>query len=266
MIPYQCKSALIFLAAASIFLSACGGSKKLADKTMPEGSTLPIAAIKPEAYYQQGINYKSFIGKANMQYQDEKMNQKLISNLKINNNKNIWAQVAAMGGIVEVARAYITPDSLKALLPMNKTAYEMGYQEGLNMIQADLDFSTLQNLFLGNPLITGSKNYTAVAKNSEVHIDLKNGDYDLTIIYDSATQLIKEQLITNKSKDFSCRIQQSNYKPFADKQPFAFERKWDISNKGKKMNLNLEFTKAEIDIPAEVNFRIPESYSIQTIK
>lgn len=258
----------VLLLSCSIFLLAsCGGSKKLGDKTAAQGSKVPLQAIQPEEYYKQILMYKSFFGKANMQITTPKMNQKVIANIKMNHLKNIWSSVSAMGGIVEVVRAYITPDSLKALLPMSKDAYSLSFEEGLSLIQAELEFVSLQNLFLGNPLLTGKSNIKASQTDSStIQVQVAQDGYILTVKYDKETQLIREQQITHAAKKFSCKIQQSNYKPLADKQPFAFNRIIEIDNNGESTRLDLDFSRADIDVPAEVSFRIPDSYTLQTIK
>lgn len=258
---------MLFVAlAGSIFMVSCGGSKNLGDGKAPKGTTIAIPKIKLEDYYHQGINYNSFSGKANLQYQDKKENQKLGATIKMNHLVNIWSSVSAIGGIVEVARAYITPDSLKALLPLMRDAYALPYKEGLALIQAELDFETLQNLFMGNPLIMGSKNATVNEEGAEVIVKLMHNGYQLTITYDKATQLIKQQLITNVAKEFTCLITQTDYKALADKQPFSYNREMVITNKGEEMKVSMNFSKAEINKPANVTFRIPDSYTIKEIK
>src|SRR5690606_11516034 len=99
-----------------------------------------------------------------------------------------------------------------------------------------------------------------------IQVVVAQDDYILTVKYDKETQLIREQFITNALKRFTCKILQSNYKPLVDKQPFAFTRSIEIDSNGEKTKLDMEFSKAEIDIPADVNFRIPDSYTIQTIQ
>lgn len=256
---------LSFTVCISLLFASCGGSKKITgDKTTD--TKIEIPAIKIEDYYKQGVNYNTFTGKAAMQYQNAKQSQKLGANIKMNKAKNIWTNINAMGGIVEVARAFITPDSLMAMLPLNRDAYALSYKDGLALIQAELDFATLQNLFIGNPLIEGAKDVKVEEQDGNIIVSLKQNGYNLFITYDKVTQLIKQQHITNTEKKFSCLILQQNYKPLADKQPFSFTRKIEINNNGEQMTMDMDFSKAEINIPADINFRIPESYTIKQIK
>lgn len=254
------------LSSCTLIIASCGGNKKLAGET-EKGSQVPIPEIKLEDYYKQTLSYKSFSGKANMHIKNPKLDQKVVANIKMNHKKNIWSSVQAMGGLVEAARAYITPDSLKALVPLTRDAYALSFKEGLELIQADLEFVSLQNLFMGNPLLADKKNpKVKLLDSNTVQVVVLQDDYTLTILYDKTTQLIKEQFITNNIKKFTCKILQSNYKPLVDKQPFAFTRSISINNNGETTELDMNFSKAEIDIPASVSFRIPDSYSLKSIK
>ena len=268
MIIRKYIQAVLTLCCSMLLLASCGGSKKLGDKTATQGTKVPQQAIKPEDYYKQVLQYKSFFGKANMQVTTSKMNnQKVTANIKMNHLKDIWSSVSAMGGIVEVVRAYITPDSLKALLPMSRDAYALSFEEGLSLIQAELEFVSLQNLFLGNPLLTGKSNAKISQPDSAtIQVQVEQDGYILTVKYDKDTQLIREQLITHTGKNFSCKILQDNYKPLADKQPFAFNRIIEIDSNGEHTRLQLDFTRADIDVPADASLKIPESYTLQSIK
>lgn len=254
------------LVAITVQMTACRGNKELTNKGIDNNADLPKLKIPAEDYYKNAVAFKTFNGKASMSYSDKKQNQKLNTTLKMNDQKDIWASVSAVGGIVEVARAYITPDSLQALLPLNRDAYALKYQDGLALIQAELDFATLQNLFMGNALILNGKPKNIKQTDSTISLDIEKDGYILAITYDIKTGQILQQTISNASKNFDCTIVQSNYKPLTDKQPFSFSRSMVIKNGNDEMKLDMNFSKAEIDLPLEIKFRIPESYTIKNPK
>src|SRR5690606_8387771 len=81
---------------------------------------------------------------------DKSQNLNLVVN--INKDKDIMGSVRAMG-LLEVARAFATPDSLFALNRLNKTGYALGFAQGTKLLQADIPFAALQSLFTGSPLM-----------------------------------------------------------------------------------------------------------------
>jgi hypothetical protein len=258
------KIITIPIIAISCFAISCGGNKKLSKKDTP--STVLNQNLPPEQFINLGINYKSFNGKASINVPFEDKEQKLTLNLKMNKNKNIWGMASAMSGIVEVARGFATPDSLQSYISLNKSAYALSFEEGVKLLGAEIEFTTLQNLFIGNPLITDNKNLITDNQSEEIIVSQKKGDDEITIIFDKASQTIKQQTVVNKAKNTTIHIEQSNYKPLADMQPFAYQRIIKITQNNAVNIISLDFSRAEIDVPADVNFKIPDNYSIKKIK
>jgi len=251
------------IALIALSLPSCKTNKGITDKGIDKNADLPKLKTKAEDYYKNAVVFKTFNGKASMNYQDKKQSHKLTSTIKMNDEIDIWASISAVGGIVEVARAYITPDSLQAMVPLSRDAYKMAYKEGLALIQAELDFNTLQNLFIGNALILNAKPKKIEEKDDSIIIQIEQDGYLLSIVYDSKTGTISQQEISHAGKNFYCKITQTNYKPQADKQPFSYTRNLTITKGNDELKLEMNFSKAEIDLPLDIKFRIPDSYTIK---
>ena len=132
-------------------LQACHSTKKalVVDETKPVASKETLHA---EDFLNKNISWSTFNGKTSVHYENNDQNQDLTCNLKMQKDKDIWASFIALG-ILEAARAKITPDSLKALNKINKEGYALSYKKGQALIGTQVDFSVMQNLFVGNPLI-----------------------------------------------------------------------------------------------------------------
>ncbi|MDR2906891.1 MAG: DUF4292 domain-containing protein [Bacteroidales bacterium] len=90
--------------------------------------------------------------------------------LRIKNNEQIWIMISAMGGLMEVARLKVTPDSVFLYNKYEKTATirDLGFFKELTGI--DFTFDMLQNLLIG----IYSLDYPAVKINYE-NYDIFNG-------------------------------------------------------------------------------------------
>lgn len=256
---------IFIIAVLSIITYSCGSGKK---KSPVDGDPKPpeISKIKPEEYYKKNIQYSTFSGKMNVTYKDAKQEQKIVVNVKMNKNKDFWANASALGGIVSVGRAYATLDSLKAIVNLNNTAYQMSYRDGVAMLKTDIEFASLQNLFIGNALLEGAPIKAAKEENNEIIINIHKDDYTLDITYDKTTAQIKKQIIENKKEQFKATILFNNYKPLPDRQPFSYDRNIEIWNKNEKILVTMEYTKAEINIPVSITFNIPANMKIQHVK
>ncbi len=245
--------------ACSVLLASCGGSKKAA---VPDELPKPVISNKLEDYYKKNIQYNTFSAKANVDYKDAKQSQSIIVLAKMNKAKDLWLSASALGGIVNVGKGYATPDSLKAVVNLTNSAYALSYKDGIAMIKTDIDFISLQNMFIGNALIENGKIQEAKEENGQVVLLTTKDDYNLTIYYDKANAQIKKQVIENKKANFIATMLFNNYKPLADKQPFSHNRSIAIIRNGEQINVEIEFSKVEINIPLSISFNIPTNYKL----
>jgi len=248
---------LILLAAMLLAAGACKTTRKAAPS---EPVKPPVAQErKPEAYLAQTIAWNSFSGKADMHFENKDQNQDFTGNLRMQKDKDIWASIVALG-IAEVARASITPDSLRAIVRIGKKAYALSYKEGLELIQAQVEFPVLQNLFIGNPLINNVPVKKSETRDSLMLITLAKDDFTELLTYNKRTGLLQELQLSSEQRGFACRIRYEKYGPVTGQQPFPFNRYITIDNKGQQIRLDMEFSKAELDVPVETGFSIPDSY------
>jgi hypothetical protein len=85
--------------------------------------------------------------KAKMHYESAEQKQNFTVNFRLSKNEIIWAslQVPIVG---EVARAYITPDSVKAIDKFNKRVYLYSFKDLQKLINIDVDFLPYKKSFL----------------------------------------------------------------------------------------------------------------------
>ncbi len=260
------KSSLgrIVLFAASLFLfAACGGSKRLAQPKEP--AVIAKQELKAEDFLNNKVHYRTFSGKAQAHLVTKDQDQNFTLNLRMKKDEQIWSSVIALG-VAEVARAMLTPDSLRAIVRIGKKAYAMSYEEGQQLIKADVDFPVLQNLLIGNVLVEDMSVSKLEETDSLVVITMQKEAYKQVLTYDKKQQLLQQLSLTAADRDFSCTISYGKYGPTTHSQPFSYQRYIIIKNKKDELKLNLDFTRAELDGPADFAFDIPSSYTLQQIK
>jgi hypothetical protein len=123
----------------------------------------------------------------------------------------------------------------------------------------------LQNLFIGNPLISNVPVKSWDQKDSVVTIIQVKDDFTQELTYNKRTGTLTDLQLTSTQRNFKCNIRYEKYGPITNQQPFAFNRYVVINNKGEEIKLNMEFNKAELDVPVETNFSIPDSYERMSI-
>jgi len=243
---------------------SCKTSKKIA--SAPEVTNKIEQGRKPEDYLQQKINYSNFSGKAQMHYEGKNQSQDFTANIRMRKDKDIWSSIVALGGLLEAARAYVTPDSLKAIDKLGRKAYVLSYGEGTNLIDAQVEFPALQNLIVGNVLFDNVPVKNVTEQDSLIMIAMSKDDFNQTLTYNKNTGLLQQTTLVSERRNFTCNISYEKYGAITGKQPFAYNRSIDISNKGQQVKLTMEFSKADLDVPVEMPFSISDSYKIQEVK
>lgn len=238
-------------------ITACNTTKKTAEAIPPSGSHEPVRAMD---YIGQKLHYVSFSGKADLQVSTESGNQNLNLNLRMRKDRDIWASILAMG-VLEAARAYITSDSLFGLDRLSKTAYVLSYEEGMQLIGADIPFPMLQHLITGDPFIGEEVSPARVeTADSVIQITQQQEGFEQVLTYHLQSRLLQHLTLNVPGRHFRCDIDYDTYKPVELKQPFAYSRRIIIDQAGKKIFLNMEFKNAHIDLPVDMNFSVPASY------
>ncbi len=251
----KASTAFIAIGLMSLFLISCGGAKNIV------GTSTTPKMNKAEEYLAQQVFYKSFAGKAKMEITSNGENKEFTSNIKMTKDKDIWASIIAMGGIIEAARAYITPEKLKVLNKLEATYYDLNYEEGMALIDAQVPFADLQNILIGNRLMQHGEIVQEKETDSTLIIVLKENDVTETLEYRKSNGTLKQLFLESVKQNFQCTIDYDAYGPTTGKQPFAYNRNIKIYSNNKQTLIKMNFIKADLDMPFEVNFNIPSSYT-----
>jgi hypothetical protein len=101
------------------------------------------------------IDYRSFSARAKLDVQSEKGAQNGISVfVRMQKDSCIWLSVRPVLGI-ELIRVLITPDSVKMINFFKKTLTARSADSLQQLLDIPYDFSTLQDLLIGNPVMLG---------------------------------------------------------------------------------------------------------------
>lgn len=210
----------------------------------------------------RAIDYNTFQAKVKMHYEGLEDKQNFTANFRMEKNKVIWVSIT--GFEIEVARAIITPDSVKAIDRINKKAYLYSYNDIQKLIGISVDFQTLQDLIIGNTIATKGK-ITEVKNVQDVLTTfIRGNDFMNQITYTKKDTTLKQiQLQTQREiSTSSLLISMSQY--LNDKGiMFSTMRDYSIHDIKGAASLNMEFKKYEFNQPMDFPFNIPASYKAQ---
>lgn len=162
-IPWLTVACITLLVTASCHTTRM--MKKTSRMTEPPSVTAPAAgsgdsvreteATTLEKIRSSKIHYRSFSARAKLDVQSEKGAQNGISVfVRMQKDSCIWISIRPVLGI-ELVRVLITPDSVKMINFFKKTLTKRSADSLQQLLDIPYDFSTLQNLLIGNPVMLG---------------------------------------------------------------------------------------------------------------
>lgn len=205
------------------------------------------------------FNTLALKGKANLDVNGEENN--VAMNIRIQKDKKIWVIVTAAGGIIEVARAVITPDSLLLLNKLQKTYTKKPFSYIYQFTNKQINFGLLQAVLSGNTipdLMTVKSNL--IQKDGIWVLNGTNGDLAYQSLFNTLLKVSETTLNDAKSAQ-AFKVIYGNYTP-TNNALFPSSLKINTMSGAKKINMEIEFTKIETNIPVEFPFSVPKNYEL----
>ncbi|MEJ7778248.1 MAG: DUF4292 domain-containing protein [Daejeonella sp.] len=182
-------------------------------------------------------------------------------NIRIKNNEAIWVSVTAIAGL-EVARALITPDSVKVLNKLENEYIKKPFSYLYEFTNNKINFGTLQAVLIGNLIpefISESTDVTITAAQAELKSVI--GPIMYNVLVNGQNNVVQTRL----SDALAGQSLIATYGDFRllSQQQFPHAMLMKSQAKNKSITLDLSFTKVELDVPVDMPFRVPERFLIK---
>ncbi len=210
----------------------------------------------------RNIQYETFQSKAKMHFEAGDQKQNFTVNFRLKKNKVIWVAISGFG--IEVARAIITPDSVKAIERINKLAYLYSYKDIQKLINLEVDFKTLQDLIIGNAVaidgqITDIKDIGALST-----IFIKGQDFVNQLTYQKSDSTLKQiQMQTMRAVSTSSLMITMGQYQREGNYLLSTLRSFNIQDVKGAAQLEMDINKFDFDKEIDFPFSIPGNYSLK---
>ena len=193
------------------------------------------------------------------------------ANLRIKKDSAIWISISPALGI-EVARALITPDSLKFINRINGTYFKGDYKYLNELLQIEVNFKMIQAILLGNAYLHYSiEQYISDRESTELVLSTIRKrrirrEVDLEI-----PQILTQEIWFSSVHNKIVLMEMQDYRPVRKftVNYLQFEKVDDLSmpNKllitaqaDKQVKIDLEYSRMTINKELNLPFNIPENY------
>lgn len=204
------------------------------------------------------VNAEWLDAKAKVTYSDEYGSQSASATIRIKKDSAIWIVLKKFS--IEGARVLITPDSVYVINRLNQEYAIKSFDALQKEYNLPVGFQGLQALLLGNPVFFSSKS-EATVDSGQYLLTQKNDHLIAKYWMDGEKMLLRAFLVDDFRNGRKMSVITTNYQLLEDKQNFSYFRSLNLSGSDlDKMNVEIEFSKVEINIPQKMDFEIPERY------
>ncbi|WP_089811263.1 DUF4292 domain-containing protein [Chitinophaga sp. YR627] len=269
--------ALIVLGIVSTGLFSCRHSRQIAGTSFPvtdtthhQASAADSASIAAANTFNKEmlaklrgnyISFNTFSAKLKVDFETEaKQMSGINANMRMQKDSIIWISVSAPI-IGEVARAIITPDSLKAIDKFHKVAYLRDMNNAKDLLNIPFDFKTLQDLIIGNPIYLTDSVYQVVKTPSVISFTCDSTMFTSLFNVFADDYVLQQSKVMDKdsTRRRSIELTYGEYKSL-DKVKFATLRRVFVEEKN-YTKINMEFNKIDFEQPLSFPFTIPSGYT-----
>ena len=237
---------LLTIILLALFVVSCSTTKNAKKADFIEG-------LSEKEYWENvlsncgGVEREALTAKMSLALDVSGKTTRVNGTMRIKKGEVIQLSIAPFLGI-EVARAEISPFGVLVIDRMNKRYVRVSFTELQELANAQLDFHTLQALFLNEIFLPGKKDLTSrdllafdiELVGRDVRLDVrKTKRFAYTFLMQGTEALLKESLVGLKDANYALSWKYENFRSLGQKQ---FPNTMILSFMGLKKPMNATFS------------------------
>ncbi len=207
------------------------------------------------------ITFQFFTAKMKVNYENSNTKDaNFTANIRIQKDSIIWISLTGAFGI-EGYRLFITPTSMQLMDKLHKTIQTLPIEHLQNITQIPLDFKTLQNLIIGNPIFIDSNVTSCTEYNNQLLVTMVGTFFKQTITMDKPNHRIVQSKLDDidNQGNRTCNILNEAFET-KNNQWFPTERNVTILGKN-QVSITINTKSFTIDEAINFPFNIPKNYT-----
>lgn len=213
--------------------------------------------------WQKEIPFNTFSAKAKMHVEARSVKHEFTAHIRMAKDKLIWVNVTALSGVVNVARALVTPDSVFVINYLQKEVMKLPISDANKLFPVAVDFGTFQNLLIGNALRQTGKPADAGDFGGTLSLRVEDKDLIQDINYNKTDSTIRVLQMNSKTEGGPQGMMQYGNYEMTDSRLFAKSRVVNVNNGGEPYYLDMNFSNISFDQELDFPFSIPKNYTVK---
>jgi hypothetical protein len=208
---------------------------------------------------QATFNTLAIRAKTNLNIDNNSNNVTMI--IRIQKDRAIWVSATAIAGL-EVARALITPDSIKIRNNLESTYTKKPFSYIYGFTNKQLNFNTLQAIFAGNPMpevLNDRSTINMSGKTPELSAALNSLVY--TLIFNQNFRVAQ----TDIKDERAGQTMTVAYNDFTSVSGQVLPQSVNITSHAvnKDISIDLKYNRIDINVPVDMPFSVPSRFTVK---
>lgn len=243
-------------------IDSLNAALKTAVESIDTNADVEAEILNFKPIWSKRIDLNTLSAKAKMHYENADKNFDFVANFRIRKDSIIWVSVS-VAGLLQVARAVITPDSFKAILYTEKEAYQGPISDANKFLPEGIDFYSLQNLLLGDPILNNLIPSAIKKETATIAVRSTNDNYVELATYNlQDSSMLSSQVLAQKEDNKSLSQVLRNFIKI-EKYWLSTERTINVQAAESKMLIDMSLSNIEINSAMNFPFSIPKNYTLK---
>ncbi|WP_111294629.1 DUF4292 domain-containing protein [Hydrotalea sandarakina] len=229
----------------------------------PKVDSAAIVKDIMEKVMKRSIDFKTFNAKIKVDYEGAEESEHVTAYLSMIKDSVIYVKIALPPYGV-VANVLVTPDSVILIkLKGGKSIQYRSIAYLQDVTQIPFDFTTLQNLIVGNPVFLDSNVVSYKSGNKQLLVLMVGDMFKHLVTLDNVDYRILHSKLddVDMQRNRTCDITFSNYQPI-DNFLFATFRQISVAEKS-RLDIFLDFKEFSFNEPLKYTFSVPKKYKVK---
>ncbi len=252
-----------------IFLASCKSKAVFVDTKAPAAvvktDSMALTSEKIiQKHYNNKTDFSTLYIRSSAKYKHEDDSQSVTAEIKIKKGEQILVSIRVLG--ITMAKALITPQTVRYYEKINGTFFEGDYEALSQWLGTDLDFAKIQNMLIGQPIddLTKGK-YTFTETDKFYKLNTTEDKTEKAFSFEAEHFLLKKQEINQPEKERNFEANYPNFQEFASAiLPAALTI--NAFQKNGKTTIIIDYNSVTFNEDLTFPYSVPEGYDQIFIK
>ena len=199
--------------------------------------------------------------KGRISYKSDDLSIRVTTNIRMRKDSIIWMNVKKLS--IEAARVLITPDSVYILNRLQKEYAIESFDYIARTYNLPASFAALQDILFGNPVLMNEEaDYRATIDGKQYYLSHEQDNITTDYWLNGFSYVLEAMAFSDTHHDRQVHTKLEDYRPLKGVPKFSYVRNLKMKSPDTgAVDVELKFTKVELNSPANTPFSIPSSYS-----